>query len=241
MTKHTILRLWRKLLTRAIVLLSGGIDSATALYLTKMQTDDIYSMNMIYAESYDPEAEASKKIAAAAHVTDHLTILLPFFKDLEQRYHPTPSVEITPAYVPARNIVFYGVAAAYAETLKANSIVFGSNAGDALELPDARPAFIQLINELIRSGTRAGQEGFTIQVVNPLIRYSKLEVLRIATKLNVPLELTWSCYRDGRTPCGNCRGCKGRQKAFDQLGLPDPLLSVQAKSDSTVRQPQSNQ
>jgi len=216
-------------LTRAIVLLSGGIDSATALYLTRLQTDDIYSINMIYAESYDPEAEASKKIAAAAHVRDHLTLLLPFFKDLELRYHPTPSTEITTAYVPARNMVFYGIAAAYAETLKADSIVFGSNADDAFELPDARPAFIQLITELIRSGTRAGQEGFTIQVVNPLISHSKLEVLRIAIKLNVPLELTWSCYENGRTPCGKCRGCMGRQKAFDQLGVQDPLLSMRAQ------------
>ena len=216
-------------MTRAIVLLSGGIDSATALYLTRLQTDDIYSINMIYAESYDPEAEASKKIAAAAHVRDHLTLLLPFFKDLELRYHPTPSTEITTAYVPARNMVFYGIAAAYAETLKADSIVFGSNADDAFELPDARPAFIQLITELIRSGTRAGQEGFTIQVVNPLISHSKLEVLRIAIKLNVPLELTWSCYENGRTPCGKCRGCMGRQKAFDELGVQDPLLSMRAQ------------
>jgi 7-cyano-7-deazaguanine synthase len=213
-------------LTRAILLLSGGIDSATALYLTKRQTDDIYSINMIYAASYDAETEASQKIAAAAHVKDHLTILLPFFKDLEQRYHPTPSAKITPAYVPARNIVFYGVAAAYAETLNANMIVFGSNADDAKELPDARPGFIQLMNELIRSGTRAGREGFTIEVVNPLINYSKREVLKLALELKVPLELTWSCYENGKMPCGKCRGCKGRREAFAQMGVPDPLLSV---------------
>ena len=207
-------------------MLSGGIDSATALYLTKRQTDDIYSINMIYAESYDAEAEASKKIAASAQVKDHLTILLPFFKDLEQRYRPTPSTEITPAYVPARNIVFYGVAAAYAETLKANLIVFGSNADDSKELPDAGPGFIQLMNELIRSGTRAGREGFTIEVVNPLINYSKREVLKLALELKVPLELTWSCYENGKMPCGKCRGCDGRQEAFAQIGVPDPLLSI---------------
>jgi len=207
-------------------LLSGGIDSATALYLTKRQTDDIYSINMIYDDSYDAEAEASKKIAAAAHVKDHLTILLTFFKDIEQRYHPTPSTETSPAYVPARNIVFYGVAAAYAETLKANLIVFGSNADDAKELPDARPGFIQLMNELIRGGTRAGQEGFAMEVVNPLINYSKREVLELAMELKVPLELTWSCYEDGKIPCGKCRGCIGRRKAFNEIGVSDPLLST---------------
>jgi 7-cyano-7-deazaguanine synthase len=192
----------------------------------RRQTDDIYSMNMVYGGSYDAEAEASKKLAAAAHVKDHLTILLTFFKDLEQRYHPTPSTEITSAYVPARNIVFYGVAAAYAETLEANLIVFGSNADDAKELPDARPSFIQLFNELIRSGTRAGQEGFTIEVVNPLINYSKGDVLKLALELKVPLELTWSCYGNGKVPCGRCRGCYSRQKAFDQVGVADPLLSL---------------
>ena len=207
-------------------MLSGGIDSATALYMMKQRTDDIYSLNMIYADSYDAEAEASKRIAAAAHVKDHLTIFLPFFKDLEQRYRPTPSKEISSAYIPARNIIFYGVAAAYAETLKANLIVFGSNADDAKELPDARPEFIQLMNELIGRGTRAGKEGFRIEVVNPLIDRSKSDVLRLALDLRVPLALTWSCYEDGTKPCGKCRGCVNRRRAFDQLDQVDPLLTA---------------
>jgi 7-cyano-7-deazaguanine synthase len=183
-------------------------------------------MNMIYSQAYDSEAEASKKIAAAAHVKDHLSIFLPFFKDIERRYQPTPSSEITSAYVPARNIVFYGVAAAYAETLRANRIVFGSNADDANELPDARPAFIQLMNELIRDGTRAGREGFAIEIVNPLINYNKSEVLKLAIGLKVPLELTWSCYQDAKIPCGKCRGCISRRKAFDKVGVQDPLASA---------------
>ena len=207
-------------------MLSGGIDSATALYMMKQRTDAIYSLNMVYAESYDAEAEASKKIAAAAHVKDHLTVFLPFFKDLEQRYHPALSKEISPAYVPARNIIFYGVAVAYAETLKANLIVFGSNADDAKELPDAQPEFIQLVNKLIRRGTRAGKEGFRIEVVNPLIDHRKSDVLKLAFDLQVPLALTWSCYEDGKEPCGKCRGCVNRRRAFDQLGQADPLLTA---------------
>jgi 7-cyano-7-deazaguanine synthase len=213
-------------LTKAILLLSGGIDSATALYMTRRWTDDIFSLNMIYTTSYDAEAEASKRIAATAHVRRHQTILLPFFKDIEQQYHPPPSAEITHAYVPARNIIFYGVAAAYAETLQANLIVFGSNADDAKELPDAQPAFIQLMNELIRRGTRVGKEGSTIELVNPLINHTKREVLKLALELKVPLELTWSCYEDGKFPCGKCRGCVGRQRAFQQLGVEDPLFAA---------------
>jgi len=211
-------------LTSTILLLSGGIDSATALYLTKQRATEIYSLNMIYAGAYDAEAEASKRIAAAAHVKEHFSVLLPFFKDIEQRYRPGPSAEITPAYVPARNIIFYGVAAAYAETLGASTIIFGSNADDAKELPDARREFIQLMNKLILNGTRAGREGFRIEVVNPLIDQTKSDVLKLALELKVPLELTWSCYGDGETPCGKCRGCVGRHEAFQEVGVPDPLL-----------------
>jgi len=211
---------------RALVLLSGGIDSATALYLIKEETDDVYSLNMIYTQCYDSEAEASKKLAAAANVKEHVTIYLPFFKDLETRYHPTPSLEISSAYVPARNIVFYGVAAAYAETIGADEIVFGSNSDDARELPDAKPEFIQLMNELISTGTRFGREGSEVRIVNPLIDYDKTEVLRLALKLKVPLELTWSCYEDLPVPCGKCRGCRTRQRAFDAVGITDPLKAT---------------
>jgi 7-cyano-7-deazaguanine synthase len=212
-------------LERAVVLLSGGIDSATALYLTKQETDEIHTLNMVYTQTYDSEAEASKRLAAAAQVREHISIYLPFYKDLENRYHPPPSQEITSAYVPARNIVFYGVAVAYAETLGANKVVFGSNSDDTKELPDARPEFLQLMNELVRVGTRTGQEGSTIDIANPLIAYNKSDVLRLALKLNVPLELTWSCYEDAPTPCGKCRGCLTRQKAFHAVGVPDPLVS----------------
>jgi 7-cyano-7-deazaguanine synthase len=210
-------------LVRALVLLSGGIDSATALYLTKQETDDLYSMNMIYTQAFDSEADASKKLAAAAHVKDHLTVYLPFFKDIETRYRPTPSLEVSPAYVPARNIVFYGVAAAYAESIGASRIVFGSNADDAKELPDASPQFVQLMNELISKGTKSGREGSGVQIVNPLMDYGKTEVLKLALKLKVPLELTWSCYEDGLVPCGRCRGCRTRLRAFEAVGILDPL------------------
>ena len=210
-------------MSKAIVLLSGGIDSATALFLTKQETDDIYSMNMIYTQSYDSEAEASRRLAAAAQVREHLSIFLPFFKDIEKRYRPTPSTKVSSAYVPARNIVFYGIAAAYAETLGADKIVFGSNADDAKQLPDARPEFIQLMNELVGIGTRVGREGSAVKIVNPLIDYNKSEVLKLAIRLQVPLELTWSCYEDAQIPCGKCRGCLTRKKAFEVLGISDPL------------------
>jgi 7-cyano-7-deazaguanine synthase len=210
-------------LPKTIVLLSGGIDSAVVLYLTKQKNGEICTMNMVYTQTYDSEAEASKKLAAVAEVKEHLSIYLPFFKDLENRFHPPPSQNVSQAYVPARNIVYYGIAAAYAETLGVERIVFGSNADDAKELPDARPSFIQLMNELVRLGTRAGNEGRTIQIVNPLINYGKTDVLKLALQLKVPLELTWSCHGDYKFPCGKCRGCVTRLKAFQELGIVDPL------------------
>jgi 7-cyano-7-deazaguanine synthase len=193
--------------------------------MTKKETDDIYSMNMVYTQTFDSEAEASKKLAAAAKVRQHFTIYLPFFKDIDMRYRRVPSPVISSAYTPARNIVFYGVATAYAEAIEAKRIVFGSNADDAKELPDATPQFIRLMNELILRGTKSGREGTNPIIVDPLIDYGKVQVLKLALELKVPLELTWSCYKDGIVPCGKCRGCTTRKTAFDAVGIPDPLVA----------------
>jgi 7-cyano-7-deazaguanine synthase len=211
-------------LVKALVLLSGGIDSATALYLTSQECSEVYSLNIVYEEAYDSEAGASKRLAAAAQVKEHLSVYLPLFKDIEKRYRPPSSHTVSPAYLPARNMVFYSVAAAYAETLGVSRIVFGSNADDAKELPDATLSFIRLMNALIKAGTRAGSEGTLIEVVNPLLNHSKAEVLKLAIKLKVPLQLTWSCYENAKTPCGKCRGCLMRATAFSAIGAIDPLL-----------------
>jgi 7-cyano-7-deazaguanine synthase len=214
-------------LGRAIVLLSGGIDSSTALYMTKLETNDLYTLTIVYTQTYDSEAEASKRLATAANVKEHVTVFLPFYRDIEKRYHPPPSSEVTPAYVPARNVVFYGVAAAYAEAIGADRIIFGSNADDARELPDARPDFTQLMNELLRKGTRLGIEGKPVVIMNPLINYGKVQVLRLALELKVPLEMTWSCYEESAlVPCRKCRGCRTRLNAFQELGIADPLKYV---------------
>ena len=138
-------------LKSAIVLLSGGIDSATALYWAMKTDTKIYSINILYAQASYQEANASKSLANAAKVKEHFTVSLPFYKDIQTRYHPIQSSNVTSAYVPARNTIFYGIAAAYAETLEIDTIIFGSNADDTRELPDATPTFIQRMNELLRS------------------------------------------------------------------------------------------
>ena len=207
----------------AIVLLSGGIDSATALYWAEQKATSIYSLNILYAQASYQEANASKSLANVAKVKEHFTVSLPFYKDIQIRYHPTQSSNVTSAYVPSRNIIFYGIAAAYAETLGVETIVFGSNADDTRELPDATPAFIQRMNELLKIGTRTGADGTLTRIVNPLINHSKVEVLKLALELKVPLGLTWSCYEDVELPCGRCRGCRNRLDAFKKIGMVDPL------------------
>ena len=207
----------------AIVLLSGGIDSATALYWAEQKATSIYSLNILYAQASYQEANASKSLANVAKVKEHFTVSLPFYKDIQIRYHPTQSSNVTSAYVPSRNIIFYGIAAAYAETLGVETIVFGSNADDTRELPDATPAFIQRMNELLKIGTRTGTDGTLTRIVNPLINHSKVDVLKLALELKVPLGLTWSCYEDVELPCGRCRGCRNRLDAFKKIGMVDPL------------------
>ena len=212
-------------LKRAIVFLSGGIDSATALYWTKLMTADIHSLNVLYAQASIREAEASRRIAESAKVKEHITVQLPFYKEIQTLYHPDPSAEVSSAYVPARNLVFYSIATAYAEAIQADSIVFGSNLDDSTVLPDATPEFIRRMNELLRVGTRMGVEGNPCEILNPFINLDKQGVLRLSMKLEVPLELTWSCYEDVAEPCGKCRGCQNRNRAFTKLGIRDPLLS----------------
>jgi len=207
----------------AIVLLSGGIDSATAMYWALQQTRNIYSMNIEYAQASYQEVSAAKSLATAAKVREHLTISLPFFRDIQDRYRPKHSSSVTTAYVPARNTIFYGIAAAYAETLEVDTVVFGSNADDTRELPDATPDFIQRMNDLLKIGTRTGADGMSIWIINPLINHSKVEVLKLALELEVPLDITWSCYEDVQLPCGKCRGCRTRLDAFKQIGMNDPL------------------
>jgi len=188
-------------------------------------TSDVHSLNLLYAQASVHEAEASRRIAEAAKVKEHITVQLPFYKEIQTLYHPDPSAEVSSAYVPARNLVFYGIATAYAEAINADSIVFGSNLDDSRVLPDATPEFIRGINELVRMGTRMGIEGNPCQILNPFINLDKQDVLRLSMKLEVPLELTWSCYEDVAEPCGKCRGCQTRHKAFTKLGIRDPLLS----------------
>ncbi|MDG6929169.1 MAG: 7-cyano-7-deazaguanine synthase QueC [Nitrososphaerota archaeon] len=209
---------------KAIVLLSGGIDSATALYSTVRGGAEAHALTFDYELRQSPELAAAERIARAAGVSQSV-VELPFYKSLPSS--PSSSDEvledgdsgISSAYVPARNAVFFGIAAAYAEALGAGLIVSGHNGQDAGRFPDAGAAFLEAMNGALS----LGMKGPAPEVKMPLKDMTKTAVVGEAIRLGVPLELTWSCYNNGKTRCGGCYGCTSRAGAFAALGMRDPL------------------
>ncbi len=214
---------------KAVVLLSGGIDSAAALYWCREKRWDVHAVTFDYELEQSPELRAAKKLARAAGVRSHLVVDSSFYKGLKgsPSSHRGKIIDsergISQAYVPARNIVFFGTAAAYAETIGAVRIVTGHNGGDAERFPDASQAFFKTFNRLLRLGLKTGQGTSKIKVIAPFANASKVDVLREAVRLGVPLKDTWSCYNNGARPCGVCYGCRSRKEAFSELGVEDPL------------------
>lgn len=210
----------------AVILLSGGIDSATALYWAKQRGYELYTLTLDYAQGSKTELRFAEALSRRADAKEHFCLNLPFYRLIQERWPKPGETEsrVSAAYVPARNIVFHGIGAALAETLGAEWIIFGSNRDDALVLPDATQRFVEQVNRLLQLGTKAGTEGRAPQILNPLSDISKLEVLRIALGMGVPLADTWSCYEDVEVPCGKCRGCLTRAETFKLAGLSDPAL-----------------
>jgi 7-cyano-7-deazaguanine synthase len=214
---------------KAVVLLSGGIDSAAALYWCLEKGWDTYALTFDYELEQSAELMAARKVAREAGVRHHLVVESYFYKGLKgsPSSHRGKIVDsdrgVSQAYVPARNIVFFGMAAAYAEMLGARKVVSGHNRGDAERFPDASEGFIDEFNELLRLGLRASLRHNSIEVVAPFAKSSKTQVLREAVRLGVPLKDTWSCYNNGTKPCGACYGCRARKEAFGEIGVEDPL------------------
>ena len=214
---------------KAIVLLSGGIDSAAALYRCREKGWGLTAITFDYEREQSPELRAAKRVAKAAGVERHLMVGVPFYKQLKG----SPSSAggkivdadrgISAAYVPARNIVFFGLAAAYAESMGAQVVVSGHNLGDSERFPDAKGEFFETFNELLRLGLKGSRGRAKIEVLAPFAEMPKAEVLREAVRLGVPLKDTWSCYNNGAEPCGVCYGCQSRGQAFGELGVEDPL------------------
>lgn len=220
---------------KAVVLLSGGLDSATVLYQAKTEGYECYAISFDYQQRHKRELESAKVIAHAANVSEHQlvsfdlrawggsaltdsSIELPQDRSLAQM-----SANIPVTYVPARNTIFLSFALAYAETINASSVYIGVNALDYSGYPDCRPDYIQAMQEVFKLGTKQGREGQAIAIVTPLINLRKTEIIQLGNELGVPWEKTWSCYAGEDVACSVCDSCKLRLQAFEQLGLQDPI------------------
>jgi 7-cyano-7-deazaguanine synthase len=222
---------------KAVVLLSGGADSATTLAVARREGFRTFTMSFDYGQRHGVELKAANRIAERMGVERHqvVTIDLRAFggsaltDDLEVpkgRSQDEMTGEIPITYVPARNIVFLSYALAWAETLGASDLFIGVTAVDYSGYPDCRPEFIEAYERMANLGTKRGVEGWKIHIHTPLIRLSKREILRLGLDLGVPFEDTHSCYDPSPSggPCGACDSCTIRMRAFAELGLQDPVL-----------------
>lgn len=217
---------------RAVVLLSGGIDSAVCLWLAKEKKWEIHSISFNYHNRQKKEIEASQKLAARAAVKEHRVIDLPFLREFnDHEIKPSNlSGQIPSAYIPSRNLVFYSIAASWAESLSARYVVGGHNNNDFGSFPDSRPEFFSKLNRLVGIGSLATEKKH-LKILTPLSKLNKAGVLKEAIRLDVPLELTWSCYERDDVACGICIACKIRLKAFSNLGLKDSIPYAEAFYD----------
>ena len=220
---------------KAICLLSGGLDSATALYVALEKGFAVIALTIAYGQKHDRELDSARLIASDLGLRHFVVpISLPWqgsaLLDPEIAIPHRRALEdiprdIPPTYVPARNSIFLSLAASCAEAQGAEAIFFGANAIDYSGYPDCRPEFLEAFLAMIRKGTKAGVEGRVLSMEAPLIRLTKREIVELAAKLRVPFEKTWSCYEGGQSPCGECDSCMLRAKGFQEAGIFDPLLS----------------
>lgn len=220
----------------AIVLLSGGLDSATTLAIARSQDYEAYALSFDYGQRHKRELHAAKKVAKSLGAKKHLLVKIDnqifagsaLTGDIDvpkSRSDKEIGTGIPVTYVPARNTIFLAHALAWAETISAGHIFIGANAVDYSGYPDCRPEFIALFETLANIGTKAGVEGARLQIHAPLIKMSKADIVRKAVELDVDLSLTRSCYDpslNGRA-CGQCDSCQLRQKGFRDAGVKDPI------------------
>jgi 7-cyano-7-deazaguanine synthase len=222
----------------AVILLSGGLDSATTAAIAKDQGFQLFAISFDYGQRHRFELEASRRVVAALGIERHVTMTI----DLAQfgtsaltgdiavpkdRSHAAMEAGIPVTYVPARNTVFLSLALAYAEVTGAADIFLGVNAIDYSGYPDCRPQFVTAFERLANLATKAAVEGnLRMRIHAPLIRLTKAEIIRRGTELGVDYSLTHSCYDPdpaGR-PCGHCDACQLRLKGFAEAGLTDPVV-----------------
>lgn len=221
------------------MLLSGGLDSATAAAWAKAEGFDLYALSFDYGQRHKRELASAKVVAKALAAKGHKVLRLPIgdlgHSALTDRRIAVPDAPakasrigsaIPSTYVPARNTVFLSFALGYAEVVGASAIVIGANALDYSGYPDCRPDYLEAFEKMANLATKAGVEGRTVKVLAPLLHMSKRDIVATARRLKAPIAQTWSCYRGGRAPCGTCESCVLRAKGFAEARVPDPAVAV---------------
>jgi 7-cyano-7-deazaguanine synthase len=231
-------------LKRAVVLLSGGLDSATVLAVARSEGYEPYALSFSYGQRHAWELEAAKRVAASIGVAEHRTIAFDLrtfggsalTDDIavpKGRTTQEMAGSIPTTYVPARNTIFLSFALAWAEVLGASEIYLGVNALDYSGYPDCRPEYIAAFEKMANLATKAGVEGRqALKIHTPLIALSKAEIIRLGSGLGVDYGLTSSCYDPSPTgaPCGQCDSCLLRQKGFRENGIEDPLRTRETRA-----------
>lgn len=218
---------------KAVVLLSGGLDSATTLAVAQRDGFSCHALSFAYGQRHAAELKAAERVARSLGAAAHKTVSLDLSAiggsaltdpAIPVPDHPTQGIPVT--YVPARNTVFLAVATGWAEVLDADRIFIGVNAVDYSGYPDCRPEFVAAFEQVANLGTRAGVEGRRLRILAPLMSLSKAEIIRLGAGLGVDYSLTVSCYTadDAGRACGVCDSCRLRRQGFQEAGIPDPTV-----------------
>ncbi len=204
----------------AIVLLSGGLDSAAALWWAKKRWNT-YALTFRYGQLNSNEVKSATRLAEKAEVAHHFVVDVGFLKQVSELRKRLAGQGLDlrrfpPTYVPSRNTVYLGIAAHYAEVYDLGHIVTGHLGRDPF--PDSKPSYIRAMNDALTQGSWLRKK-HSIRITTPFARSTKEEVVRLALKLDVPLNLTWSCHRNRKRPCGKCQGCLDRSRALSMSEL----------------------
>ncbi|MBW4536789.1 MAG: 7-cyano-7-deazaguanine synthase QueC [Pleurocapsa minor HA4230-MV1] len=217
-------------MNKAVVLLSGGLDSATTAAIAIAEGYQVIALSFRYGQRHEKELVAAKKIAEALGIKEHFISEIDLAQwggsSLTDQSMPIPQEGLEPdiipsTYVPGRNTVFMAIALSLAEAKNAQAIYLGINAVDYSGYPDCRPEYLAAYQKLANLSSKAGVEGNAPQLIAPLVKDSKLDIVRRALELNVPIADTWSCYQGGETPCGLCDSCRIRDRALIEAGRSD--------------------
>jgi 7-cyano-7-deazaguanine synthase len=219
-------------MTKAVVLLSGGLDSTTVLAKAISDGCEAFAVSFRYGQRH------SRELISATEVCRHYGVmhtiidinLSSFRSALTKEEIAVPmdregslDKEIPITYVPARNIIFLSIASGLCESIDADRIYIGANVVDYSGYPDCRPDFFSAFEAMLEKGTKAGVEGSPIKIVTPILHMSKADIVRLGKELGAPLHLTWSCYEGGERACGHCDSCRLRLKGFEEAGYKDEI------------------